>query len=819
MNFFVLNSDYENYGEATNRKFSKMKYKFLTARCGFLVGIAYSIQVNAATFSDTVIGVDTPTLTIAPADTYNSTAWEALIIQSSATLGVLDNQGTITSSTAPAVLIDSSTITTIENGSNSNTAATISGTMGIRNWGSIGTINNYGVVQGVDPTSTDSAGIQNYGGSSTIGTINNYGIIRGTTSGSKGINNIGGSITSINNSGTISSTGLNGYALYNNGGVISTVLNSGTISASGAGSSYGIYNYVSGGATYISTIGEITNTSTGTVSGTLAGIYNKNKLISSIANAGVISATALGSSGVVNNSGAISDLNNSNAITGAAYGIQNSTGATISNLDNSGAITGTSAYGIYNAGTINALSNTGTISGFNGSPGLNNGGTITLLTNTGTIAGGITNTGSGSIDTLNNSQGGINGMAYTGKLPNFYNVIINSLSSFGKLNGIGTASAPTATMTFGVSSSSSLAAGSYAEVLAGVNRQWLNASSLTGTVGTSYSWSLVEETANLTVWDLLVISLAPSGPSAADTQDALKQSAAALRSVFNYQSTLVNNSLNYDCTVFAENGVCVSGGGRFAMTNNITGEQMSTLLVASYKTKPNMRVGAFIDQNASTPSAAGISVDKAPMYGVFGVWNQNTDLSGYEVRLSSSWSEQSITQTRNVVGTSEAGVGTAGLKSQALSGVVSYAMALPETSWIAAPYAGVRKTKVSRGGYTETSAVTTPLTYGDLNQDITTALAGVRMSKKYGNDLYVTASAGVEQNIGSNISTLDASGVTGLTATDFSANYAKTRPVASVGMSYAVAKDQRISFSAMYRKEAFQSAGSTTGLLMYQVGL
>jgi hypothetical protein len=42
---------------------------------------------------------------------------------------------------------------------------------------------------------------------------------------------------------------------------------------------------------------------------------------------------------------------------------------------------------------------------------------------------------------------------------------------------------------------------------------------------------------------------------------------------------------------------------------------------------------------------------------------------------------------------------------------------------------------------------------------------------------------------------------------------------ASAGASYAIDKNQRISLSAMYRKEAFQASGSTTALLMYQVGL
>jgi autotransporter-associated beta strand protein len=350
----------------------------------------------------------------------------------------------------------------------------------------------------------------------------------------------------------------------------------------------------------------------------------------------------------------------------------------------------------------------------------------------------------------------------------------------------------------------------------------LTASSVTGTFQTfnanlagltSMNYSLNYDPTNV------FLDLTLNGPSAANTQDALTQSAAALRSVFNQQSSMVNNSLHYDCTVFAENGVCVSGGGRFATTNSITGDQTSTLLVAAYKALSNMRVGMFIDQNVPTANSTGITLDKNPMYGVFGVWNQNPDAMGYEVRLSTSYANQNISQTRNVVGTSEAGVGSASLTSQATSGVVSYAMPLTDSTWIASPYLGVRKTKINRGAYTETSAVATPLTYSYLTQDITTALAGVRTSKKFSDNVYVTGSVGVEQNVGSNISTLDATGVTGLTATDFSANYAKTRPVASAGASYAIDKNQRISLNAMYRREAFQSSGSTTALLMYQVGL
>ena len=485
-------------------------------------------------------------------------------------------------------------------------------------------------------------------------------------------------------------------------------------------------------------------------------------------------------------------------------------------------------------GVVSHLVNYGLISARYVAVSLFTGGIIDQLDNYGTLKS--TSTGSynygiyngGTINTLNNAQGvgNTNGaLTYSGTLPAVkYNIIITSTSNYGQLavtNGTGNT-------TFGVSSLSTRGngvLGNYPSIITGVTNTQLGVTGTTAT-GTSngYGYTLTESVTTLgsEVWDLTIGSAPaplPTGPSAADTQESLTQAATALRSVFNQQTAVINNSLNYDCTVFAENGVCVSAGGRFATPNSITGEQMSTLLVGSYKAMKDIRVGGFIDQNASTPNVTGISINKSPMYGVFGVWNQNPDLMGYEVRLATNWSNQDITQTRNVVGTSEAGTGTASLKSQAISGVVSYSMPVTDSTWIASPYAGIRKTKVTRGSYTETSAVTTPLTYSDLSQDITTALAGVRMNKKFSDNVYVTGSVGVEQNIGSSISTLDATGVTGLTATDFSANYAKTRPVASAGASYAINKNQRLSLSAMYRKEAFQTSGSTTALLMYQVGL
>jgi hypothetical protein len=444
-----------------------------------------------------------------------------------------------------------------------------------------------------------------------------------------------------------------------------------------------------------------------------------------------------------------------------------------------------------------------------------NAGTIIELTNLGVLGYGseyaaILNTG--QITTLNNIGGVTYALTLQGNLPVNYRMISPSSRQYGQL----VAYNATGVMNFGIHTSSSLFAGTYWGVLQGISASKLDPTSMSGWFG-DLRWKLVNSANGPLQWNLVVTS----GPTVPDTHVSLSQAAAALRSVFNQQSAVINNSLNYDCTVFSQNGWCVSGGGRFATSDSTTGERGSTLLVTSYKATKNVRVGGFVDQNPSRSNITGISVNKAPMYGVFGVWNQNPDLMGYEVRLATNWSNQNITQTRNVFDTAEAGMGTASLGSQAISGVVSYTMPVTDSTWMASLYAGLRNTKVVRGSYSETEStdVTTPLTYSPLSQRITTALAGVRMNKKISDSLRVSGSVGVEQNVGAGIDTLNASGLDGLGVTDFSANYAKTRPVASVSGSYAPTKDQRISLNLTYRKEAFQSTGSTTAFLMYQIGL
>lgn len=199
------------------------------------------------------------------------------------------------------------------------------------------------------------------------------------------------------------------------------------------------------------------------------------------------------------------------------------TGARGGNLVNNGTMA--SGYGsimlYYDFGTI---TNTGTISKGTGYGAITNYGylpQITEITNTGTIQTGTTtriingvtvtipgiyNTAiesnadsaySGTITTLNNLQGGNAPLTFLGRVPTNYNIIINSTSNFGKLSLVGGALS-FGTTTFGIYAGSTVAAGTYEDVLTGFSAS--NLSSLTGTYG-AYNWTLTSDGTN---YDLIL---------------------------------------------------------------------------------------------------------------------------------------------------------------------------------------------------------------------------------------------------------------------------------------------------------------------------
>jgi hypothetical protein len=483
-------------------------------------------------------------------------------------------------------------------------------------------------------------------------------------------------------------------------------------------------------------------------------------------------------------------------------------------ITNNGTIYTGSQWSVTNYGINTEIYNNGNISSGSRRAIVNGSDTATfrVITNLGTISGpfgDITNSNiAGSIVTFNNLQGGGDAVTYSGALPTNYNIIINSSTNYGKLSG------GSGITTFGIYAGSTVVTGTYASVLTG-----LTSSNLTSTSGSysGFNWTLLNSSG--TTWDL-AFSLA--GPTAADTQLSLSSQARRLRSTFNSTMASGNfaNMNAYDCNLFDKNNMCISAGGRYTSIDNPSSHHSAALVVLGYKVNSNIRIGGFLDQsmNHNMPSGVDMS-NKNPMMGAFAVWNHQADGLGFQMKLANAYLDKDVTTSRAVIGTSEAGRGRTDLNTQSYVGELSYAFNYQDST-IVRPYFAVRYTNIKQDAYTEdtSASVTAPLTYAKLGDRSTTALMGVKLNHALTPRTNLTASLGVEQDINHQVDKLTATGVADLTSENFNNNIKRTRPVASAGAYYAVAKNQRLSGEVYYQQLPFQSTGSATAYFNYMIG-
>jgi hypothetical protein len=820
----------------------------LTGNNNLTIGTPTSGQVEITYLGSFIsIGVNGTGNTISNTASGEIIAGTAFGIANYGSINILTNSGIVSAGNSGTGIGNDSASTI---GTLTNLGAISAGNSGkgTDNFGAIGTLTNSGTIS----VGNFGVGIGN-GFTGTIGTLTNSGTVSAGASGI-GINNDGtGTIVTLTNSGTISagdngigiinegtidaltnsrtiSVGDNGYGIANDGAIV-TLTNSGTISAGMDG--YGIDNVgtintltnsgvISVGDTGIGisnavtgTIGTLINSGTISVEGGV-GIMTDGA-ITTLTNSGTIS-TETGGYGIVTD-GAITTLTNSGTITTLfGYGIYNY--RTIATLTNSGTITAVDLVGIANLGTIGTLTNSGTITATSG-VGIFNflNATITTLNNSGTISGGanggILNVG--NIITLNNAQGG-NGssasttaLTYNRKLPTNYNVIINSATHYGQLAVINPASSIT---NFGIYDAPFITSRTYSSVLSGTTLP-------TGTSSGAYdnmTWALVETGVGTEIFNLTF-----NGVSLMGTQQSLVNTAAALQNTYALQNAILANSFSYDCPVFGEHNVCVSAGGRNTAVSNASGlNNTSALLIATYRIKPTLRIGAYADQNLSVNNAGStVSLgNSTPLIGLFGVWNQHLDGTGTEVKVAAAYGQKNATVNRQIVGLSEAGSGSSNLNSEGAQIIAKYGFAaMPKV--IVSPYIGMRHTQNKMGAYTEalSSAVTDPLSYSALKTSSTTALLGVDANYQLTPKATLFASAGVETDTNTNNGTYSVTGVDGLAPVNFNPNPVKTRPTATLGTYFDIEKNHRLGIAGVYRKEAFQGRSTTALFATYTVGL
>ena len=304
-----------------------------------------------------------------------------------------------------------------------------------------------------------------------------------------------------------------------------------------------------------------------------------------------------------------------------------------------------------------------------------------------------------------------------------------------------------------------------------------------------------------------------------DTQSSLARLASRLRSIYNHQALASNfpNSNTYDCNLFDVKGMCISAGGRYSTVDNPNSNSTAAVVTLGYKVNSNIRIGGFLDQSVNNNNPTGVHLSNSnPMMGVFAYWNQNPDGLGYQVKIANAYQDKDLSTTRDVIGISEAGRGTTSLTTQSYVGELSYAFMYKENTLVR-PYFALRHTSIEQDAYTETG-VEAPLTYSALNDRTTSALMGVKFKHALTPKANLTGSLGIEQDLHHKTDQLTASGVSGLTSENFSGNLHRTRPVASIGATYDIAKTQRLSGEVLVQQLPFQSTTGATAYFNYMIG-
>ena len=757
-----------------------------------------------------------------------------LEVETSSILGNISNSGLIQGTTGSGISIaNSPTVGSIINASGGTISGHISGIYAYNS--QITSITNNGYIE------SDGYAILSAYNTNVSGNIENNGLISLSdgygiyNSGTLGSGTLGGSIINrgtINKSDPQSSFG--GIGIFNSGSMVGGITNTGSIimNSGTAGNEIGILvqnpyfstrtpnifnsGYVYGGTDALavlsyggygfSIVDQIENSGTGILSGGETGIYLGDlytpafgvsfsstiiffptAYVGSIINRGTIRAEDVYGSGILNEGGTIGGITNSGLIIGGATGT-----------------------GIYNMGSIGTILNEGT-------------GRITALSTHVDIyndpAPNVNGQPMGTIDLLINSKGGASPntpLTFGGRLPTAYQIIVNSTAQYGQL----AVTNPSGTMSFnGIYHTSSLTGNhTYVDVITNVGTSNLTGT-LSGLFNNRYPWLLSETSYGN--WDL--ITSAPSGPGAIETQSSLRQVANALKSPFVTKNIALNNALNYDCNLFDQRGMCVSLGGAYSQAAGSNTQASSGVVVLGYQFNNQFRVGGYLDQQIHNKnSTAMVSMsDSSPLMGAFAVWNKNANLQGAQVKWSSGYSRHDLSLARPIVDeASEPGSGNTQIKAWGTSLIGSYMVPINDRL-SASPYAGIRYSRIKANGYSETfnNDVQTPLTFADLTQKSTAALIGAKLYTQINDRLNILASVGLEHDMSYKGGRYLGTGDVETSAIDFNPNSNQTRMNASIGAYFDVAKKQRIGANIFWTEQPFTDKNSTSLFVNYTLGL
>jgi probable HAF family extracellular repeat protein len=304
-----------------------------------------------------------------------------------------------------------------------------------------------------------------------------------------------------------------------------------------------------------------------------------------------------------------------------------------------------------------------------------------------------------------------------------------------------------------------------------------------------------------------------------NTYTSLYYNGAQLYSLMNLKNALLKNSLNQDCDKFGVNNVCASVGYRYANVNNHNAQEHAANLKMAYRFTPSFRTGIIIDQSFASKDPQNFEVENSqPLFGVFVNIGQSRDESGFNLKLAASYNDTKMSVTRNVLVNTEAGEGNTNLTSSGILAELSYAAKVADKLQIK-PFVGIRKTEISRDGFTETAGATFPITFATVKQKFTSATLGAKAKFDLTKKTELNFSTGLEHSLSS---TMDGySGVISGIDKTFNLNspdYKKTTGFVETGVSYDLGKSTYVSGGVNYATQALNNAKTTTIYLNYTVG-
>lgn len=308
--------------------------------------------------------------------------------------------------------------------------------------------------------------------------------------------------------------------------------------------------------------------------------------------------------------------------------------------------------------------------------------------------------------------------------------------------------------------------------------------------------------------------------SAADTTRSILALGSDLNKVYNAQYGMAQLGLSYDCKLFAENNLCLSIGARTTHSRADGTTYDGAALIAAYRAQPNVRVGAWIDQNESRKSTLNVTAGNGtPMFGAFAVWNAQPQTGeGLEVKVSAAYGQKDLTLTRPVSGTSERGQGNSRLSTLVAEARVGYDIRLDERTSLS-PFAGLRHADLSNTGYTEASDVFSPLAFAQTRQSANSVIAGVNLYDKPEGPIGLDLSAGVEHFVNTRAAQLSATGIDNLSAVQMTPALSTNRPFASATLRHDLARNQHLLFGLSHTKQFTNSDWVSSATVRYVIGL